>query len=454
MRVIVAGAGEVGFNIARWLSRNGHSVTLIDVDASRVTRAGELLDIQGVVGKCSVPAVLGDAGAEEAEILVAVTDSDEVNMTACLIAGHRFGVPHKVARIREVGYAEVGELLASETVGIDLVIHPEMEVAGRLQRLIDFPAATDVLEFGDGTLRLAAFHLNADSPLVGQPLERSFPPRAEARVLVCAVLRDGRVLIPRGADRLHADDQIYLLGRPGDLEVRLPEVGLAGPPITHVVIGGGSQVAETVARNLEGSGITVKIIEPDEKRCGVLSEALAHAIVLRGELTDVDLMREENVGSCDLFLAVSNDEEDNMLTSMLARRLGARKVFCLLNRPEYVPLAPSLGIDAALSPRMSTVGAVLRFIRKGKVLAVDQLVEDQAEIMEAVAITGSDLVGTPLSEVKFPKGAIVGAILHDGESRIATGSDVVEEDDRVVIVALKKAVKKVEKALQMKATAW
>jgi len=454
MRVIVAGAGEVGFNIARWLSRNGHSVTLIDVDASRVTRAGELLDIQGVVGKCSVPAVLGDAGAEETEILVAVTDSDEVNMTACLIAGHRFGVPHKVARIREVGYSEVAEMLASEVVGIDLVIHPEMEVASRLQRLIDFPAATDVLEFGDGTLRLAAFHLEADSPLVGKPLERSFPPRAEARVLVCAVLRDGRVLIPRGADRLHADDQIYLLGRPGDLEARLPEVGLAGPPITHVVIGGGSQVAETVARNLEESGITVKIIEPDEQRCAALSESLAHAIILHGELTDVDLMREENVGSCDLFLAVSHDEEDNMLTSMLARRLGARKVFCLLNRPEYVPLAPSLGIDAALNPRLSTVGAVLRFIRKGKVLAVDQLVEDQAEIMEAVAIAGSDLVGTPLSEVKFPKGAIVGAILHNGESRIATGSDVVEEDDRVVIVAVKKAVKKVEKVLQMKPTSW
>jgi len=454
MRVIIAGAGEVGFNIARWLSRNGHSVTLIDRDAARIVRACELLDIQGVVGKCSVPRILGDAGAEEAEILVAVTDSDEVNMTACLIAGHRFGVPHKVARIREVGYSEVAEMLASEAVGIDLIIHPEMEVAGRLQRLIDFPAATDVLEFGDGTLRLAAFHIEAGSPLVGQPLERSFPPRAEARVLVCAVLRDDRVIIPHGADRLHADDQIYLLGRPGDLEARLPALGLAGPPITHVVIGGGSLVAQTVATNLEERGITVKIIEPDEQRCAVLSEDLAHTIVLHGELTDVDLMREENVGSCDLFLAVSDDEEDNMLTSMLARRLGARKVFCLLNRPEYVPLAPSLGIDAALNPRLSTVGAVLRFIRKGKVLAVDQLVEDQAEIMEAVAIGGSDLVGTPLAEVEFPKGAIVGAILHEGESRIAAGGDVVEEGDRVVIVAVKKAVKRVEKALQMKATAW
>jgi len=454
MRVIVAGAGEVGFNIARWLSRNGHSVSLIDLDPARIARASELLDIQGVVGKCSVPRVLGEAGAEDAEILVAVTDSDEVNLTTCMIATHRFGVPHKVARIREVGYAEVGEILASEAVGIDLIIHPEMEVAARLQRLIDFPAATEVLEFGDGTLRLAAFHIQAGSALVGEPLKRSFPPNAEARVLVCAVLRDGRVLIPHGTDHLHADDQIYLLGRPADLDARLPKLGLAGPPITHVVIGGGGQVAQTVAHNLESSNITVKIIEPDEQRCAVLSENLARAIVLHGDLTDVDLMREENVGSCDLFLAVSHDEEDNMLASMLARRLGARKVFCLLNRPEYVPLALSLGIDAALNPRLSTVGAVLRFIRKGKVLAVDQLVEDQAEIMEAVAIAGSDLVGTPLAEVNFPKGAIVGAILHEGESRIATGSDVVEAGDRVVIVALKPAVKKVEKALQMKATAW
>lgn len=454
MRVIVAGAGEVGFNIARWLSRNGHSVSLIDVDSARVARAGELLDIQGVVGKCSIPQVLADAGAEDAEILVAVTNSDEVNMVACLIAGHRFGIAHKVARIREVGYAEVGEMLASETVGIDLVIHPEMEVAARIQRLIDFPVATEVLEFGDGTLRLAAFHLPANSRLVGHPLHRSFPPTDEARVLVCAVLRDGRVLIPRGADRLHAEDKIYLLARPDDLDHRLPELGLTAPPITHLVIGGGGKVAEMVARNLEESSITVKIIEPDEGRCATLSEELSHAIVLHGELTDVDLMREENVGSCDLYLAVSDDEEDNMLTSMLARRLGARKVFCLLNRPEYVPLAPALGIDAALNPRLSTVGAVLRFIRKGKVLAVDQLVEDQAEIIEAVAIAGSDLVGKPLAEVSFPKGAIVGAILHEGESRIATGSDVVEENDRVVIVAVKNALKKVEKALQMKPTSW
>ncbi|RMF81567.1 MAG: hypothetical protein D6739_09130 [Nitrospirae bacterium] len=268
------------------------------------------------------------------------------------------------------------------------------------------------------------------------------------------MLRDGRVIIPRGHDRLHARDQIYLLGRPEDLAKRLPEVGLAGPPITHVVIGGGGQVAQTIARNFEGSGITVKVIEPDEGRCDELSETLSDAIVIHGDLTDMAILQEENVGRADLFLAVSPDEEDNMLTSLLAKRLGARKVFCLLNRPEYVPLAPSLGIDVAVNPRLSTAGAVLRFIRKGKVLAVDQLVEDQAEIMEAVAIPGSELVGKRLAEVSFPKGAIVGAILHGGESRIATGDDVVEAEDRVVIVALKKAVRKVEKLLQMKPTAW
>ncbi|RMF85485.1 MAG: Trk system potassium transporter TrkA, partial [Nitrospirae bacterium] len=234
MRVIVAGAGEVGFNIARWLSLNGHSVTLIDRDPARVARASEVLDIQGVAGKGSVPQVLAEAGAEEAEIFVAVTDSDEVNITACLVAAHRFGVPHRVARIREVGYAEIGEILAGEHVGIDLVIHPEMEVASRIQRLVDFPAASEVLEFGDGTLRLAAFQLAEGSPLVGHPLERTFPPDREPRLLVAAVLRDGRVIIPRGHDRLHARDQIYLLGRPEDLAKRLPEVGLAGPPITHV----------------------------------------------------------------------------------------------------------------------------------------------------------------------------------------------------------------------------
>jgi len=454
MRIIVARAGEVGFHIARWLAKEGHSVALIDHNEERLARAAELLDIQTVVGKCSVPAVLAEAGAADADLLVAVTNVDEVNMVACMVAEQHFHVPHKIARIREVGYATMGDFLSGPAMGIDLVIHPEMEAATRLQRLIDLPGVSDVLEFGDGALRLAACLVAEGSPLAGQPLKKCFAPSDEHRVLVGAILRKGRIIIPRGADRIQAGDQIYLMGRPDDLRARLPEVGIAGAAISNVVIVGGGQIGLAVARHLEGRNLTVKIIEPHDERCAFLSEELRRAIVLRGQITDVDLMREENVGSCDLFLAVSDDEEDNMLACLLAKRMGAAKVLCLLNRSEYVPLAPSLGIDAALSPRLSTVGAVQRFLRKGRVLAVDQLVEDQAEIIEAVALQGSDIVGRPLAKIDFPQDAILAAIIHDGVSRIPGGDDVVELEDRVVIIALKKALKKVEKALSLKPTAW
>jgi trk system potassium uptake protein TrkA len=454
MRVIVAGAGEVGFNIARWLAKEGHSVSLIDLDEERLARTAELLDIQTVAGKCSVPEVLARAGAADAEMLVAVTNVDEVNMVACMVAEQQFHIPHKVARIREVGYAAIGDFLSGPATGIDLIIHPEMEAATRLQRLIDLPGATDVLEFGDGTLRLAVCPISEDSPLANQPLKKSFTPSDAHRVLVGAILRKGRVIIPRGADRLQAGDQIFLLGRPDDLRQRLPEIGIAGAAISNVVVVGGGQICLAVARHMEGRNITVKIIEPNDERCAFLSDELRRAIVLRGKITDVDLMREENVGNCDLFLAVSDDEEDNMLACLLAKRMGAAKVICLLNRSEYVPLAPSLGIDAALSPRLSTVGAVQRFLRKGRVLTVDQLVEDQAEIIEAVALQGSDIVGTPLAKIDFPTDAIIGAIIRNGECRIPSGGDMVELDDRVVIIALKKALKKVEKALTLKPTVW
>jgi trk system potassium uptake protein TrkA len=454
MRVIVAGAGEVGFNIARWLAREGHSVSLIDHNEERLGRASELLDIQAVEGKCSVPEVLARAGAADAEMLVAVTNVDEVNMVACMVAEQQFHIPHKVARIREVGYAAMGDFLSGPATAIDLVIHPEMEAAMRLQRLIDLPGAIDVLEFGDGTLRLATCPISADSPLANQPLKKSFTPSDAHRVLVGAILRKGRVIIPRGADRLQVGDQIYLLGRPNDLRQRLPEIGIAGAAISNVVVVGGGQIGLAVARHMEGRNITVKIIEPDDERCAFLSDELRRAIVLRGHITDVELMREENVGACDLFLAVSDDEEDNMLACLLAKRMGATKALCLLNRSEYVPLAPSLGIDAALSPRLSTVGAVQRFLRKGRVLTVDQLVEDQAEILEAVALQGSDIVGTPLAKIDFPKDAIIGAIIRNGECRIPSGEDMVELEDRVVIIALKKALKKVEKALTLKPTVW
>ncbi len=450
MRVIIVGAGEVGYHTASWLVRENLDVIVIDSDAERIKKLRETLDVRAVHGEGSNPEVLEQAGAMGADMLVAVTSMDEVNMISCMLAGVQFGIPTKIARIRNPAYTKHSAFLGKDHLGIDFTITPETEVAEKILGLLKVPAATDLIEFADGKVQLIGLKIAHDSPIRDLKLRELPPSVKEGRYLVVAILRNERVLVPGGDDRILADDLIYVVARTGEYRQLFEFLKLPVGSVNKVMIMGGGRIGLNLAQGLEKADVSVKVIEISEERCNELTGQLNKTVILHGDAREVSLLQEENIANADVFIAVSNDEEDNMLISLLARRLGARKVISLVNRSEYIPIAASIGIDTAISPRITTAGAILRFIRKGKVLSVNTLKEEEAEALEVQALPTSAIVNKPIRKIKFPKDVIIGAVVRSGEVIIPGGDDIILPDDKVVIFTLAKSVKKVEKALAVK----
>jgi len=450
MRVLIIGAGEVGYHTARWLARENLDVIVIDSNEEKIRKLRETLDVNAVLGQGSNPDVLESAGAHGADMLVAVTNIDEVNMISCLLAGVQFGIPTKIARIRNPAYAENADLLGKEHLGIDFTISPELEVANKIIRLLKVPAASDLIEFADGKVQLIGLDVDANSPAKNIQLKDLPLSVEEEPHLIVAILRNDGVLIPRGETPLRVGDRIFVMARTGEYNHLFRLLGKSSEKIKNVMIMGGGRIGLNLAKHLEKTETKVKLIEISEERCHSLTEELNETVILHGDASDVSLLQEENISNTDVFIAVSDDDEDNMLISLLARRLGAKKVATIVNRSEYIPIASSIGIDAAISPRITTAGAILRFIRKGKVLSVNTLREDEAEAMEVQALPTSAIVNKPLKKIKFPKDAIIGAIVRGGEVIIPGGEDIILPDDKVVIFYLSRSVKKVEKALAVK----
>ncbi len=447
MRVIIVGAGEVGYHTARWLARENIDVVVIDTDDEKIKKLQETLDIKAVLGEGSNPEILESAGASGAEMMVAVTNIDEVNMISCLLAGVQFGIPTKIARIRNRAYTRNPSLLAKEHLGIDFAITPEVEVANKIIQLLKVPAASDLMEFAGGKVQLIGLKVDDDSPAKNIKLKELSSSVGKEPHLIVAILRNEKVLIPRGEDVIKAGDKIFVMARAGEYNHLLRFLGKPLTKVKSVMIMGGGRIGLSVAKRLEKSDVHVKLIELSEERCKLLSEELDKTVLLHGDASDVSLLQEENIGNVDVFLAVTDDEEDNMLISLLAKRLGAKKVVSLVNRSEYIPIASSIGIDSAISPRILTAGAILRFIRKGKVLSVSTLRENEAEAMEIQALPTSAIVNKPIRKIKFPKDAIIGAIVRGDKVIIPSGDDMIMPDDKVVIFTLSKSIKKVEKAL-------
>jgi trk system potassium uptake protein TrkA len=447
MRVIIVGAGEVGYYTARWLARENVDVVVIDNNEEKIKKLHETLDIKAVLGEGSNPVVLENAGASGAEMMVAVTNIDEVNMISCLLAGVQFGIPTKIARIRNEAYAQDQALLGKEHLGINFSITPESEVAKKIIQLLKVPAASDLMEFADGKVQMIGLKVDEESPVKNIKLKKLQISFKEEPHIIVAILRNDKVLIPRGEDQLLAGDHIFVMARSGEYDQLLRLMGKPQERIRNVMIMGGGRVGLKIAKQLEESDIHVRLIEVNEERCKILTEALDDTVVLHGDARDVSLLQEENISNIDAFVAVSDDEEDNMLISLLAKRLGAKKIITLVNRSEYLPIASSIGIDSAISPRISTAGAILRFIRKGKILSVNTLREDEAEAMEVQALPTSAIVNKPIHKIKFPKDALIGAVVRGDKVIIPGGDDIIMPDDKVVIFTLSKSIKKVEKAL-------
>ncbi len=447
-QIIIVGAGEVGYHIAERLSREQWDVAVIDQDRRMTERIANALDVQTIVGNGSSPKTIREAGIEHSDLLVAVTDSDEANIVACLMA-NAYAPPNcrKIARIRNADYTQDERLFGRELLGIDFHINPENAAANKILRLLETPQATDVIPFAQGRVLLLGLRLPNDSRLIGKSFAEIGSMYPDRRFLVAAIEREDRLIIPRGDIRLSRQDTLFLVAPPKKLETILDGLGVSHRPLRHVVIAGGGRIGEFLAKNLEEQGISVRLLERDRARCRELAERLHRSVVLHGDPTDRHLLKEENIGRMDAFVAVMEDEEENILSSLLAKRLGVPKVITLINKQSYSPLIRGIGVDAAISPRQVATSMILHFIRQGDVLQVDALGEEQAEVIEFVAREDWPMLGIPLAEARFPTGMLIGAIVRGNEVIIPWGSTAIRSGDRVIAFALRRSVGDVEKLL-------
>jgi len=448
VKIIIIGAGEVGFHIAKKLSLENKDVVVVEKDEARVRRVRDQLDVQVLHGKGSSPTVLRNAGLASAEIMIAVTDSDETNIVACLIAQSLSKNIIRVARLRDPEYRGEQGIIDRSFLNIQLMISPEEEVAKTIATLADTPGASDVLEFAGGRVKLIGIKVEPGSPLDGRRLVE-LAGDAEQKVLVAAVYHHETAIVPRGDTRISEGDTLFLVTLPDTARQVLDRFGKVHDPTRRVLVSGGTRMGECVANRLSAKGIQTKIIARDRARGEHLAATMDRVVVLHGEGTDQRLLLQEGVRDVDMFISAADDEEENVLTALLAKRLGARRVVSLVNTTEYIPLASTIGVDVVLSPMLSAVSAILQFVRQGKILSVSTLREELVEAIEFLALDTSNIVGKPLRKLAMPKGALVGSIVRADEVIIPDGETIVQVGDRVVVFALPEAIPKMEKAMKV-----
>ena len=447
MKIIILGAGQVGGTLAEHLASEANDITVVDTDGERLRDLGDRLDIRTVQGRASLPNVLRQAGADDADMLVAVTNSDETNMVACQVAYTLFHTPTKIARVREAAYLTRGEeLFDNDAIPVDVLISPEQVVTNYIKRLIEHPGALQVIDFGKA--QLVAVKAYYGGPLIGQQLRqlREHMPNVDTRV--AAIFRRDRPITPRGDTIIEADDEVFFIAARANIRAVMSEMRRLDESYKRIVIAGGGQIGERLAEAIE-SRYQVKIIEMNPARCRYLSDTLDSTVVLQGSASDRDLMLEENIADADVFLALTNDDEANIMSSLLAKRLGAKKVMTIINNPAYVDLIQGGEIDIAISPQLATIGTLLAHVRRGDIVSVHSLRRGAAEAIEAIAhgdSKSSKVIGRSIGEINLPPGTTIGAIIRDEEVLIAHDSTVINAGDHVILFLVdKKHIRDVEK---------
>lgn len=443
MKVLIVGAGEVGFHLAQRLSQESQDVVVIEANPDRADLVSKQLDVLTIVGNGASLPVLERAGVRGARMLLAVTSLDEVNLISCL-AANRLGVEYTIARISNPEYYAPGSVLSREQMGIDLMINPERECAWETYQLLQSAAATDVAQFADGRVQLTGLVVKDGAPVAGRTLVELGQELRDRHYVTAAIVRDGRTTIPRGQDRIEAGDLIYLLSPTSEVEGIPPLAGYERFTLRRVMIAGGSTEGEYLAGILEEHGIDCTILDRERRRCLELAESLPRSLVLHADATDLELLEMEGVAGIDGFVASTGHDEVNLLSSLLAKTVGARKVVSLIHKFEYLPLVPKVGVDAAVSPRMSTVNAILRYVRRGRVMTVASLKGIDAEAIEFSVGRRSRMAYAFLRDLHFPKGAIVGTIIRGADITIPRGDDQVLPGDEVIVFALPDAISDVE----------
>ena len=449
MKIIILGAGQVGGTLAEHLASEANDITVVDTDGERLRDLGDRLDIRTVQGRASLPNVLRQAGADDADMLVAVTNSDETNMVACQVAYTLFHTPTKIARVREAAYLTRGEeLFDNDAIPVDVLISPEQVVTNYIKRLIEHPGALQVIDFAEGKAQLVAVKAYYGGPLIGQQLRqlREHMPNVDTRV--AAIFRRDRPITPRGDTIIEADDEVFFIAARANIRAVMSEMRRLDESYKRIVIAGGGQIGERLAEAIE-SRYQVKIIEMNPARCRYLSDTLDSTVVLQGSASDRDLMLEENIADADVFLALTNDDEANIMSSLLAKRLGAKKVMTIINNPAYVDLIQGGEIDIAISPQLATIGTLLAHVRRGDIVSVHSLRRGAAEAIEAIAhgdSQSSQVIGRSIGELNVPPGTTIGAIIRDEEVLIAHDSTVINAGDHVILFLVdKKHIRDVEK---------
>lgn len=443
MKIVIVGAGEIGTYLARILAQESHDIVVIDLQSENLRRVGETLDVLTLEGSATRINILQKAGVANADMLIAVTSSEEVNFTACMLAA-RLGVRKKIMRVRDPEFLFAKGPAGAADFGIDLVIYPEGIAAMEIVRLIRRSAATEVLDLADGRMQLLGIKLDPDSPLIGQKLEDIPQPPEGFSYRVMCILRGVSTLIPRHDSVIRKGDQIFVISKTSAVPRMLEACGKSSHSLSKIMILGGGEIGQWVARELENE-VQIKLLESSLERSQKLASTLRKTLVLHDEGKDLDLLASEGIMRMDAYIAVSPDEEGNIISCLMAKHLGVRKTISLVEKVDYIPFSNAIGVDALINKKLSAANAILKFIRKGEIVTAATLHGVGAEIIEMVAQPGSRITRKPVGELGFPDGARIGCILHGDQVYIPVRTSQVQPGDRVVVFTLPKAIQDVER---------
>jgi len=448
MKVVICGAGQVGYHIASYLASEQNDVTVIDQAPELIARVNETLDVQAFVGNASQPDVLESAGAADADMIIAVTFADEVNMVACQVAHSLFNVPTKIARIRQQSFLEPvwADLFSRDHMPIDVIISPEIEVAQAISRRLAVPGAFDMIPLAEDKVRVIGVRCTEDCPIVHTPLRQLTELFPDLHIVVVGIVHEENAFIPKSTDQMFPGDEVYFVADTDHVPRALAAFGYEEQEAHRMVIIGGGNIGLNLAKVIEATpDMTARIVERDQARARKIASMLPDTMVTWGDGLDAEILEEINIRSADTVVAVTDDDETNILGSLLAKRYGVERTIALANKTTYSSLVTTLGIDVLVNPRAITVSTILQHIRRGRIRAVHSLRDGFGEIIEAEALETSPLVGSQIREGKLPAGVIIGAIVRDGEVIIPRGDTDVRARDRVILLATAGSVKKVEK---------
>ncbi|MEP1305963.1 MAG: Trk system potassium transporter TrkA [Balneola sp.] len=447
MKIIIIGAGEIGYDLASVLSKEKHDVIVLDHEKESLTKVSEKLDVLVKEGNATSATDLNKSGVSQADIVISVTSVDEVNMIASMIS-KKLGAKMVIARVRNDEFSQKDSPLKATDLGIDMMINPELSAAQEIAQLLKRSAASDVINLADDMMQLIGIRLDRNAPIIGKTLIEYASENSEITFRVVAIARRGRTLMPRGPMKLQTFDQIFILAKTEDIPAIIETTGKSETDLNRIMIAGGSGIGTTIARILCGDSKknwSVKLIEPDYERAEELAIELKNAMILHGNPTDPDLLASEGITDMDAFIAVTDDEESNIISCLMAKHLDVKKTVALVSKPDFIPLAQTIGLDAVVNKKVAASNEIHRHVRSGQVISVTELRGIKAEVIELLAAEKSKVIGKQIQKLKLPDGCIIGGVLCQGSVEIATGKTEIKAGDRVMVFCLPEAIEKITK---------